>query len=112
MKFLTAQAMLPCSHESGITNNSPSQHWVTIQGQAVLVEPDPTGWSIKGCTNTVMQQPCLVNARVTAGYSAFIKVNGKSVCLDTLIALTNATPTSGSTVHVRKAGQDFVQGGS
>ncbi|MFN8530509.1 MAG: hypothetical protein U0670_18045 [Anaerolineae bacterium] len=112
MKLLTAQAMLPCTHETGITSNNPSQKWVTIQQSPVLVEPDPVGWTIKGCSNVVMQKPCTTTLRVLAGYSTFIKVNGMAVCLDTLTGITDGTPPGAAYYKVRRPGQDFVQGGS
>jgi hypothetical protein len=92
--------------------NVPSQNWVTIKGRRVLVENDPEGRSIVGCTNVnpvLGIRPCLTTLKVTAGYSDLIRIDGKRVCLDTVTGLTDGSPPGTVKYKVNDAGQPFVR---
>ena len=113
MKFLTENAVLFCAHETGHVANLPSQGFVTVQGRRVLVATDPEGRMISGCTNTnppVGIKPCSKTLRAFAGYSSFIHIANKAVCLDTITGLTDGTPPGAVIYSVRQAGQSFVDG--
>lgn len=109
MKFLTEDAVLVCDHENGIVAIAASQAWLTIAGRAVLVDSDPEGRPIAGCPNTgAMIKPCTSTLKVKKGYSDFIRVDGKAVCLDTVTGLTDGTPPGVVDYKVRRPGQDWV----
>lgn len=109
MKFLTEEAHLICDHELGHVNNRPSQDWVTVGSKRVLVENDPEGRLILGCPNIgATIKPCMTTMKVDTGYSLFIRIDGKPVCLDTVTGYTDGTPPSGVKYKVRDPGQDFV----
>jgi hypothetical protein len=109
MRVLTEDAVLVCNHILGTVKNQPSQEWVTIDGRKVLVENDPEGRSISSCPNVgITIKPCQLTLKVNVGYSEWIRIGGRRICLDTVDGLTDGTPPG--TVHykVRLAGQDFV----
>lgn len=109
MLFLTEDAILPCKHENGVSKNVPSQNWVTIASRRVLVEPDPEGRAIVGCPNYgATIKPCTSTLKVTEGYSSFIRIGGKPVCLDTVTGLTDGTPPGIVKYKVRLAGQQII----
>ena len=111
MKILTEDAVLVCLHELGKVANQPSQDWVTIGKRRVLVENDPVGWSIALCPNIGFAiKPCQTTLKVETGYSEFIRVNGKRVCLDTVTGLTDGTPPGTVKYRVREPGQGWVSG--
>ena len=74
--------------------NEASQHWVTIAGNAVLVATDPEGRDIDHCPNRGPEgiKPCGKTLKVHPGYSTFIRIGTKAVCLDNLWGLTDGTP--------------------
>lgn len=112
MKILTEDAVLVCNHLLGTVQNKPSQEWVTIGGRKVLVENDPEGRPISGCPNVgVTIKPCQLTLRVNAGYSEWIRIDGRPVCLDTVDGLTEGTPPGTVHYRVRQPGQDFVSEG-
>jgi hypothetical protein len=45
---------------------------------------------------------------VKSGYSDFVRIDGKRICLDTVTGLTDGTPPGTVEYKVRSAGQDFV----
>ena len=108
MRFLTEDAGLFCKHGPGRVSNKPSQDLVTIAGRRVLVEKDPEGRSIAGCPSVVPFKPCLLTLPVLKGYSSFLRVNGRRICLDTVTGLTDGTPPGVVTYVVRTPGQNFV----
>ena len=110
MKILTEQAVLVCDHQNGIVAIAASQDWVTIDGHAVLVDNDPEGRPIAGCPNTgAMIKPCTSTLKVKQGYSGFVQIGGKAVCLDTVTGLTDGTPPGVVDYKVRNPGQDWVE---
>ena len=113
LNFLTEDAVLVCNHETGIVGNYPTQSYETIARRKVLIAPDPEGRLIKGCTNAnpvVGIRPCLTTLKVKAGYSAFIRIEGHFVCLETVTGLTDGTPPGTVSYKVRKPGQSLVKG--
>lgn len=109
VQFLTEDAVLVCNHELGHVSNRPSQEFVTVEGRRVLVENDPEGRPISGCPNIgTFIKPCAVTLKVDTGYSLFITIEGKPVCLDTVTGLTDGTPPQTVKYKVRAPGQDIV----
>jgi hypothetical protein len=111
MKLLTEDAVLLCNHQLGKVDNVPSQSWVTVEGRRVLVRPDPEHRSIKGCPELPpVSKPCLTTLNVRTGYSAYVRVDGQEVCLDSLAGLTDGNPPGVANYAVARAGQGFVAG--
>jgi hypothetical protein len=110
MRLLTEDALLTCKHLLGKVDIRASQGWVTIQSRKVLVRPDPEGRSIKGCPNIgATIKPCQTTLAVKSGYSTWIRVDGKPVCLDSVEGLTDGTPPGVVLYNVRQPGQLFVE---
>lgn len=109
MKILTEDAVLVCNHELGIVGVRPTQDLVTIGGRRVLVDNDPENRPIVACPNVgATIKPCQLTLPVQEGYSAWIRIGGRRVCLDTVTGLTDGTPPGTVRYKVRRAGQDFV----
>ena len=53
---LRQDAVLLCGH-MGLVQISASQHWVTVEGKALLVDSDPEAKTIAGCPNVASGQP-------------------------------------------------------
>jgi len=107
--WLTEDAVLLCKH-GGRVANEPTQQWVTIGRRRVLVENDPEGRKISSCPyRSVTIKPCQRTLQVQTGYSEFVRIDGKRVCLDTLTGPTEGTPP-GNAYHVTRPGQDLVSG--
>lgn len=112
MKVLTQDALVVCEHELGIVKNNPTQQLVTIEGRKVLVETDPEGRQISGCPNYgITIKPCLVTLKVQVGYSDFIRIEGRRICLDTVTGFTDGTPPGLIHYKVNNPGQNFVSEG-
>jgi len=110
MKVLTQDALLLCKHGLGVVGIAPSQIWVTVEKRAVLVRPDPEQKGIVGCPNigpTIA--PCTSTFAVETGYSTFVQIDGRPVCLDSVTGLTNGTPPGTVKYDVKNAGQLFFQ---
>ena len=76
----------------------------------MLVEHDPVGQRIAGCPNLgATIKPCTTTLKVDAGYSSFIRIEGRSVCLRTVTGLTDGTPPVAVRYSVRVPGQQFVR---
>src|SRR5215469_7012386 len=110
MKWLTEDAVINCRHELGIVHLLlPLQDLVTIEGRKVLVQNDPEGKPITGCPNIgATIKPCTKTLGVETGYSQFLRINGRRICLDTVTGLTDGTPPGIVKYAVRKAGQGLV----
>jgi hypothetical protein len=110
MFILTENAVLVCTHELGRVNIPPTQALVMIDNRRVLVQADPEGKSITGCPNIgATIKPCQMTLAVKAGYSTFVFIEGRSICLDTVTGQTDGTPPGVVTYKVRSPGQDLVQ---
>ncbi len=111
MKFLTEDAKLTCKHVTGVVQMFTLQNLVTINRRKVLVANDPERKLITGCANigpTI--KPCSLTLPVTEGYSTFIRVEGRAVCLDTVTGLTDGTPPGTVRYVVQQPGQALVTG--
>ena len=106
MKLLVLPGVLRCGHD-GLVANVASQRWVRVAGAPVLVATDPEGRPIAMCpmisTNT---KPCTSTGSVTTGYSTYLRIGGRRICLDSIEGYTNGVPPSLYTV--RAPGQQFV----
>lgn len=112
MLILTIDAKLYCKH-SGSVSIDTKQRLVMIDRRPVLVENDPEGKSISRCPNAPPLKPCMVTFAVQKGYSDFIRIGSRRICLDTVTGLTDGAPPGLIKYEVRSSGQRFVsQGGS
>lgn len=113
MRLLTEDALLLCKHVLGKVGVTPSQRWVSVAGRKVLVQADPQGRPIAGCPNVgATIKPCTSTLAVERGYSAFIRIDGRPVCLDTVEGLTDGTPPGVVKYNVKHPGQTLVSGDS
>ncbi|SRR6266542_4326384 len=109
MRWLTEDAVIECLHIQGLSAKRPSQDLVTIAGRKVLVDDDPEGRAITGCPMYgATVKPCQRTLKVDAGYSDFLRVDGKRICLDTVTGLTDGTPPGVVKYRVRTPGQELV----
>jgi hypothetical protein len=110
MQWLTEDAILTCKHETGIVHlRAPFQDLVTIEQRRVLIENNPEEKAIQGCPNIgATIKPCTKTLKVETGYSDFLRIDGRRICLDTITGLTNGTPPGIVKYDVRSSGQDFV----
>lgn len=109
MDWLTQDALMTCSHESGFVGVVPSQGLVTVNGRLVLVAVDPEAKPIAGCPWVGPgMKPCMLTLKATDGYSSLIRINGRAVCLDTVTGLTDGTPPGTFKYTVRTPGQSLV----
>src|SRR5215204_1187548 len=112
MKVLTEDAVVVCNHELGKVNNPPSQALVTIGQRKMLVETDPEGKSIAACPNVGPTiKPCTTTLKVDEGYSAFVRIDGRRICLDTVTGYTDGTPPGVVKYYVVRPGQGLVDAG-
>ena len=112
MRILVKEAILRCGHD-GKVENVPSQEWVRVKGSPVLVDNDPQGRDISMCPNVGINiKPCNKTLPVTKGYSTFIRIGGKALCLDTVEGFTDGTPPGAVKYNVRRPGQTLVGSGS
>ncbi|TDW30880.1 hypothetical protein [Cryobacterium psychrophilum] len=109
MKIIVKKGMLRCGHDGSVVNE-PSQQWVRVTGSPVLVQPDPRGRSINGCPNIGLNiKPCKTTLVVQKGYSTFLRIGGRGVCLDTVEGYTDGTPPGAVKYTVRSPGQEMVE---
>ena len=109
MLWLTEDAAVVCKHENGKVHLAPTQSIVSVEGRKVLVEKDPESRPITGCPNVgAAIKPCLTTLAVTEGYSDFLRIEGRRICLETVTGLTDGTPPGIVKYQVRRPGQDFV----
>jgi hypothetical protein len=93
--LITEDAAIACAHATGRVRGTPSQDLVRVSGRRVLVEPDPAGWQVAGCSNTnpvIGIKPCTLTLAVADGYSSLVRVGGRRVCLEAVTGLTDGTP--------------------
>lgn len=109
MKLLTSAAVLVCDHVSGIVGLAPTQEWVRAAGVPLLVRDNPEHRPITGCPNYgATIKPCVTTLAVQKGYSGFIRIGRREVCLDSVTGLTDGTPPGIVKYTVRAPGQPFV----
>lgn len=109
MKLLTEDAIITCQHELGLVLLVPTQGLVTVERRKVLVEHDPEGKLITACPNIgATIKPCTLTLKVEVGYSEFVRIDGRRVCLDTVTGLTDGTPPGIVKYTVVAPGQGLV----
>lgn len=109
MYWLTEDAVLVCAHELGMVGIIATQDLVTVERRRVLVKADPEQRPITGCPNTGPTiKPCTSTLAVKTGYSDWIHIQGRPVCLDTVTGLTDGTPPGTVKYRVRRPGQDWI----
>ena len=114
MEWLTTDAVLLCA-DKGRVSNKPSQDFVRIEKRLVLIDNDPEGRSISNCPNNAPMmgfKPCLTTLKVQTGYSDFVRIAQKRVCLSTVEGLTDGTPAGAAKYNVSRPGQSLVVAGS
>jgi hypothetical protein len=111
VKFLTEEAVLNCKH-GGVVRNQPSQRFVRIGGDRVLVEDDPEARDIDRCPNRGPHgiRKCGKTLKVRGGYSKFIRIDRHPVSLDNTWGLTDGTPPGVVKYVVIRPGQELVAG--
>lgn len=108
MRILSRAGTLRCGHD-GIVATVASQQWVRITTSPVLVQNDPQGRSISICPNIGINiKPCTSTLVVHTGYSTFVRIDGKPICLDTVVGYTDGTPPGAVKYTVRDPGQRLV----
>jgi len=97
---VTSNARIICAHGGQVTL-IPSQTTVTIQGGAVLCEPDLVGAPIVGCTQPASpsSKPCTAVVSTLPGSSSpQILVGGRPAYIQTLSGITDGVPPGVITV--------------
>ena len=108
MKILSRSGVLRCGHD-GIVAPVASQSWVRISASPMLVKSDPVGRSIGMCPNVGLNiKPCTSTLVVHTGYSGFLRIGGRAICLDTVVGYTDGTPPGAVKYTVRDPGQRLV----
>jgi hypothetical protein len=95
MLWLTEDAKLRCDHAGSgkVTGFAPAQSWVTIDHRRVLIKRDPEGRSMSGCMMKPPNfLPCSKTLKVTKGYSTWVRIDARPVCLSSVVGLTLANP--------------------
>lgn len=108
--WLTIDARLACDHGGNVKNKN-SQDWVRVEKRPVLVSTDPEGREINACPNAAVmmgQKPCITCLKVVVGYSDFVRIGGRKVCLQTVRGLTDGTPAGLVNYKVLTPGQSLV----
>lgn len=109
MKLLTEDAVIVCKHELGIVAQDVTNSWVTVMARRVLVRPNPEQRPISGCPNIGLTiKPCQLTLSVRTGYSSWIRIDTRQICLDTVTGLTDGTPPGVVDYVVRAPGQLLV----
>lgn len=109
MLLLTEKARLYCAHQTGRVQLKTSQTLVRIEGDIVLVEPDPVACTIAGCTNSAAGNfPCTLTLNVKRGYSDLVRIEGHPITLRHLLGLTNGTLPGTVEYSVNDPGQNWV----
>lgn len=109
MRILTEDAHLRCKHGPGRVEQQVSQGLVTIGGRRVLVRPDPEHRPVKGCPGSgPPMRPCTLTDTVRAGYCPWIRIDGRPVCLSTVVGRTNGDPVGAIDFLVAAPGQSLV----
>ncbi len=109
MKWLTDAGHMTCAHQGSVKMQA-GQSLVRVIGNKVLVANDPVSKSISSCPNVgATIKPCTSTLKVKEGYSNFIKIVGRQVCLETIRGLTDGTPPGVVEYFVVNTGQNLVK---
>lgn len=105
-QVITEAAVITCSHGGKVTIPA-SQHLLTIDEKAVLVQGDEASGTIEGCSNSNNElglKPCTKLSPATpVGVAKKLQVGGRFVLLQTATGATDSTPPG--TWQVESAGQ-------
>jgi hypothetical protein len=107
--IVTSNAVITCVHGGQVTL-IPKQTQVTIQGGAILCEPDLMGAPIVGCPvpPTPSTKPCLMVVSTLPGSTSLkVMVGGRPVYVATLSGMTDGVPPGA--LLVASPGQTTVQ---
>jgi hypothetical protein len=108
--IITSNAVIMCAHGGQVTL-IPKQTQVTIQGGAILCEPDLVGAPIVGCAQPPSPStvPCTaVISTLPGSTSLVVMVGGRPAYVTTLSGLTNGVPPGA--LLVTYPGQTIVEG--
>jgi hypothetical protein len=108
---LTKDGYFLCEHD-GRANPKNRQSYVLVNATPVLVHGDPVGRSISGCKNfnpPLGLRPCKTTLKVAQGYSSFIRISGRPICLSAVSGLTDGTPPGQVRYNVHRSGQDWIR---
>lgn len=114
MFWLVEDATLICDH-GGRIKVETSQDLVRIAERIVLVAKDPEGRDINVCPNVapvIGLRPCLHTLAVKVGYSCFVRIEGRAVCLDSVTGLTDGSPPGVVSYKVVDPAQSLVGAGA
>lgn len=112
MLVLTEDAYFLCDH-GGRADPGARQSYVRIDDTPVLVHGDPVGRTIKSCMNfnpAAGMKACSKTLKVDQGYSGFIRISGRPICLSAVEGLTDGMPAGQVNYAVHKSGQIWVRG--
>lgn len=100
---------MACAHQGSVKMES-GQSLVRVMGNKVLVAHDPEGKAISACPNVgATIKPCASTLKVKEGYSNFVKIEDRQVCLETIKGLTDGTPPGIVEYFVVNTGQNLVK---
>lgn len=108
--IVTSNAVITCVHGGQVTI-IPKQTQVTIQGGAVLCEPDLVGSPIVGCAQppSPSTKPCLTVVSTLPGSTSLkVIVGGRPAYVATLSGVTDGVPPGA--ILVSSPGQTIVEG--
>ena len=111
MLWLTEDARLRCDH-GGHVSVAATQDLVRIEKRRALVHPDPEARPIAACPNANPLAgilPCLHTLEAREGYSAFVRIEGERVCLQSILGYTDGSPPRIANYKVADAAQSFVE---
>ena len=112
-RLVTANALLTCTHDTGIVQHQASQQLVRIGGALVLVDPDTVGKTIVGCPNTIpgATVACSRTLELQQGRSTLAFVGGRPILLDDLTGFNVCQPPLSAQyqVHGSRNGQALVR---
>ena len=109
-QWLTEDGSVHCLHGgTGKVDVAAGSPFVRVNGAPVHIENNPLGRSVSGCgvPHSTTSKPCERTLTVDGGYSQFITIEGKAICLETITGTTDSVPPI--TYKVSHAGQQMVR---
>jgi hypothetical protein len=110
LHWLTENGALHCLHPgAGKVDVASGSHFVRVNGARVNIKPNPLSRPINGCMHpaSTNSKPCSLTLTVNTGYSAFIYIGGKPICLESITGVTESIPPS--MYKVSYPGQSMVK---
>ncbi|HRV94075.1 MAG TPA: hypothetical protein P5526_18090 [Anaerolineae bacterium] len=102
---LTEASVVTCIHQAPVQLKA-SQHKLTVDGQAVILQRDLIGALVNNCPNKGPGLvPCATITTIITGVSTELMVDGQLAMLETATGLTNASPPAPVMWQVKSAGQ-------